>query len=158
MPTVIVDVIAPHQSPTAAYERISDFSRYVELTDAVREVKLHAPGADGSMSSDWTVKFRNGLLRWTELDVFDPVALTIEFKQTAGDFVAFDGSWRVEPAGGGSRITFEAHYDMGIPTLAEMLDPVASATLRGNILIILRQLLGHVQPVELVAAGDGTGN
>ncbi len=161
MPTVSVDVLAPEQPPTKAYQRISDFARYVELTDTVLEVKLHPPKADGSMSSEWTVRFRNGLLCWSEIDVFDPSALTIEFRQVSGDFVSFDGSWRVEPAGDGSRITFEARFDLGIPSLADMLDPVASSTLRANILLILSQLLGTIEPMEpvsaeLVSAIDGT--
>src|SRR5262249_41153050 len=139
----------------AAYARISDFARYPELTETVRDVDLQPPQADGSIVSEWTVAFRNGLLRWTERDVLDPAALTITFTQLAGDFETFFGTWRVEPVTDATAITFEAVFDLGIPSLADILDPVAEATLRGNILVILRGLLGEVELAELAAVSDG---
>jgi len=141
-------MLAPYVAPAEAYRRISDFARYVELTDAVRKIVLHPPELDGRIVSEWTVRFRKGLLWWTERDRLDPVNRTIDFEQISGDFASFTGSWRVEPAGGGSEVTFEAQFDLGIPTLAELLDPVASSTLRDNIAIILRGLLGEIVPVE----------
>jgi len=148
VPNVVVRVLAPSVGPPEAYHTISDFARYVELTDAVHEVVLHPPEPDGQLVSEWTVRFRRGLLRWTERDRLDAVNRTIDFEQLSGDFASFSGSWRVEPADGGSEVTFEAQFDLGIPTLAELLDPVASSTLCANIVIILRGLLGEVVPVE----------
>jgi len=118
-------------------------------------VDLHPPQADGSIVSEWTVAFRSGLLRWTERDVLDPVALSISFTQLAGDFETFAGTWTVEPVSDGTVVTFEAVFDLGIPSLADILDPVAEATLRSNILVILRGLLGDVELVELAAVSDG---
>ncbi|MEJ3745472.1 SRPBCC family protein [Actinomycetes bacterium KLBMP 9797] len=144
MPRVVMHMLAPEREPAQAYARISDFARYVELTETVREVVLHPPEPDGSLVSEWTVRFRNGLLRWTERDTFDPRALSIEFTQLSGDFLSFEGTWRVRPAERGSLVVFDAWFDLGIPTLADILDPVAAATLRGNIALILRGLLGEV--------------
>ena len=148
MPNVVVRMLAPYVAPAEAYHRISDFARYVELTDAVREVVMHPPELDGRLVSEWTVRFRKGLLWWTERDRLDPVNRTIDFEQLSGDFASFTGSWRVEPADGGSEIIFEAQFDLGIPTLADLLDPVASSTLCANIVVILRGLLGEIVPVE----------
>lgn len=161
MPEIVICMRAAGWDPAGAYHRISDFARYPELTDAVREVVLHPPEPDGSLVSEWTVRFRNGLLRWTERDTFDPVSLAIDFQQLAGDFATFDGTWRFAPDGPGCRVTFTARFDLGIPSLAEILDPVASSALRTNIGLILRGLLGEVTPVgepELVGvARDRTG-
>ncbi|WFR72068.1 hypothetical protein P9209_26580 [Prescottella defluvii] len=44
-------------------------------------------------------------------------------------------------------IRFETRFDLGIPSLAEILDPVAESTLRNNILRILTALLGGVVEV-----------
>lgn len=145
--------------PDECYDRISDFARYPELTAAVKEVVLHLPDPDGGLLSDWTVHFRKGLLCWTERDTFDRPGRAIDFTQTTGDFLEFTGSWRVFEAQGGSIVRFDAVFDLGIPTLAELLDPVAEATLRANILVILRGLLGQVDEVEpepeTVPATDG---
>jgi ribosome-associated toxin RatA of RatAB toxin-antitoxin module len=156
MRRVTIAAIARGLTPVEAYQRISDFARYVELTTTVREVVVHPADPDGSVVSDWTVHFRNGLLCWTERDTFDPQRLTIHFNQLSGDFERFEGDWLVEPAGAGARVVFDAVFDLGMPTLADILDPVAAATLQDNILVILHGLLGDIERVaELELAGTG---
>ena len=142
MRRVIIQVLAG-LPPAQAYERISDFARYKELTSTVRQVTVHPADPDGSVVSDWTVTFRNGLLCWTERDYFEPERGVIRFVQLTGDFERFEGEWCVEGAPGGAAITFDAVFDLGMPSLADILDPVAEATLRDNILVILRGLMGE---------------
>ncbi|WP_037854703.1 SRPBCC family protein [Streptomyces sp. NRRL S-340] len=146
MRRVTVQMNAQDVSPEAAYDRIRDFRRYPDVTETVREVVVHPPGADGSVVSDWTVRFRNGLMRWSERDSFHPERLTLGFTQLRGDFEVFEGTWRCAPTGSGTVVTFDAVFDLGIPTLADMLDPVAESTLRANIELILGGLLGSVAP------------
>jgi ribosome-associated toxin RatA of RatAB toxin-antitoxin module len=148
MPTVNLVLIAPEVDAAECYRRLSDFARYPELTDAVRSVEVDPPGPDGAVVSRWTVLFRNGLLCWTESDTFDPVARTISFRQLSGDFETFDGQWSVRRRPVGSEIVFDAQFDLGIPSLAAILDPVAESTLRANILSIVRGLLGTVEQAE----------
>jgi ribosome-associated toxin RatA of RatAB toxin-antitoxin module len=144
---VTVRLNAQDVEPAAAYERIRDFRRYPEVTETVREVVVHPPGADGTVVSDWTVRFRNGLMRWTERDSFRPDDLTLGFTQLRGDFEVFEGTWRCAPDEHGTVVTFDAAFDLGIPTLADLLDPVAESTLRANIGLILGGLLGSVTPL-----------
>ena len=99
--------------------------------------------------SRWEVTFRAGLLRWTEEDTFDPGALSITFRQLEGDVAVFDGSWKCVDAASGSEIVFSARLDMGIPSLADALEPIAVRTLTGNIVSIVRGLTGRA---ELVAS------
>jgi ribosome-associated toxin RatA of RatAB toxin-antitoxin module len=150
MPTVNLVLTATDVDAAEGYRRLSNFARYPELTDAVRSVEVDPPGPDGALRSRWTVLFRNGLLRWTESDILDPVARTITFRQLAGDFETFDGQWSVHEretgCDTGCDIVFDAHFDLGIPSLAAILDPVAESTLRANILTIVRGLLGAVEP------------
>ncbi|MFF4836296.1 type II toxin-antitoxin system RatA family toxin [Streptomyces sp. NPDC001315] len=142
---VTVRFTAHDVAPEAAYERISDFRRYPDVTDTVREVVVYPPGDDGTVVSEWAVRFRNGLMRWSERDSFSPETLTLGFTQLRGDFEVFEGTWRcAASAERGTAVTFDAVFDLGIPTLAELLDPVAESTLRTNIERILRGLLGRV--------------
>ncbi|WP_031071097.1 type II toxin-antitoxin system RatA family toxin [Streptomyces sp. NRRL WC-3742] len=149
MPNVTIHVLAPAVAPAEAYRRISDFARYPELTETVQSVEVHEPEADGTVLSEWTVHFRNGLLKWSERDTFHPEDLAISFEQVKGDFAEFGGDWRIEPDGEGTLVRFIADFDLGIPTLAAILDPVAESALRTNILKILEGLLGDAQ--EIVA-------
>jgi hypothetical protein len=99
--------------------------------------------------SQWEVTFRAGLLRWTEEDTFDPGALTITFHQLEGDIAVFDGSWQCVDAAQGSEVVFSACLDLGIPSLADALEPIAVRTLVANIISIVRGLVGSA---ELVAS------
>ena len=46
---------------------------------------------------------------------------------------------------GGSEICLDASFDLGIPTLADLLDPIAEASFRANILRILSGLFGSAE-------------
>lgn len=154
MRQVVLHAIADGSEPAAVYHRITDFRRYPELTDTVREVRVDAL-PDGSVVSDWTVSFRGGLMRWRERDTFAPDTLTLTFEQLSGDFQTFEGSWRCEPCEGGTLVVFTACFDLGIPTLAEILDPVAESTLRTNIARILVGLVGAEVIDECAATAHG---
>ena len=147
MPSVTVRV-ATDLDPDEAFDRVRRFERYPELTSAVQEVDLEPVDADGSVLSRWTVHFRNGLLRWTERDSFVPETRTVVFEQVKGDFSVFTGTWQVVPVGSGSEVTFDSSFDLGIPTLASILDPVAKSALRSNILLILQGLLGDARELD----------
>ena len=130
MRTVAIHLHASGIDPVAAYERISDFARYPSMVDTVREVVVAEPDSDGSIRSQWTVRFRSGLLQWTERDVLDAVARTITFTQLEGDFHTFTGQWRI--------------------------DPIAEAALRSNIRLIVEGLLGDVTEIVPESARDAS--
>jgi ribosome-associated toxin RatA of RatAB toxin-antitoxin module len=138
----------PHTPANAAYATLADFERYPELCDAVRNVAV-TDVSDNLTVSQWEVSFRAGLLRWTEEDTFDPGALSITFRQLEGDIALFDGSWECLDAAQGCEIVFSARLDMGIPSLADALEPIAVRALIDNVVSIVRGLFGSA---ELVAS------
>lgn len=140
MPQVIIDAHVPDAAADAIYDRLADFERYPELTDAVREV--HVRPVAGGLDSTWAVNFRNGVLVWSEHDVLDPDLRTITFTQTTGDFAEFYGSWRVEQDGADATVRFDAVFDLGMPSLAAIIDPIAERALVDNIRLILTGLTG----------------
>lgn len=144
MRTVSIHLHARGIEPAAAYERISDFARYPSMVDTVREVVVAEPDSDGSIRSQWTVRFRSGLLQWTERDVLDAAERTITFTQLEGDFHTFTGQWRIDEHDGGTVVVFEATFDLGMASLEAILDPIAEAALRSNIRLIVEGLLGDV--------------
>jgi len=148
MRTVLLRLHVPHKPASDVYQTLADFERYPELSDAVRSVAVTQVSENVTVS-DWEVTFRAGLLRWTEQDTFDPGALSITFRQLEGDAAVFDGSWQCADAAPGSEIVFSARLDMGIPSLADALEPIAVRTLISNIVSIVRGLVGQA---ELVAS------
>ncbi len=147
MRTVSIHLHARGTEPAAAYERISDFARYPSMVDTVREVVVAEPDSDGSIRSQWTVRFRSGLLQWTERDVLDAAERTITFTQLEGDFHTFTGQWRMDEFDGGTVVVFEATFDLGMASLEAILDPIAEAALRSNIRLIVEGLLGDVTEI-----------
>jgi len=148
MRSVRLGLHVPHTSANAAYATLADFERYPELCDAVRNVAV-TEVSDNLTVSQWEVNFRAGLLRWTEEDTFDPGALSITFRQLEGDIAVFDGSWECLDAAQGCEIVFSARLDMGIPSLADALEPIAVRALIDNVVSIVRGLFGSA---ELVAS------
>ena len=148
----------PHRSASDVYATLADFERYPVLCDAVRSVAVTGVSENLTVSR-WEVTFRAGLLRWTEQDTFDAGALSITFRQIEGDVAVFDGSWQCSDAVQGSEIVFSARLDMGIPSLADALEPIAVRTLTDNIVAIVRGLVGSADLVASdVAVPVGSGS
>jgi ribosome-associated toxin RatA of RatAB toxin-antitoxin module len=148
MRTVRLRLHVPHRSASDVYATLANFEQYPTLCEAVQNVAV-TEVSENLTVSQWEVTFRAGLLRWTEEDTFDPGALTIAFRQLEGDIAVFDGSWQCVDAAQGSEVLFSARLDMGMPGLADALEPIAARTLIANIISIVRGLVGSA---ELVAS------
>lgn len=142
MAQVKVEVLAPEADADTVFARLSDFERYSQYTDAVREITVR-PLGNGDVESAWSVNFRNGILCWSERDHIDPAQRTISFEQLDGDFDELAGQWTVAPAGEDVRVAFTAEFDLGMPSIADMINPIAKRILRENLEAILRGLLGE---------------
>ena len=78
-------------SPDEVYEVIEKFEDYPEYGNAIISVNK-TPLQEGRLYAvDWEVRFRDGTLRWSEEDRFDPIRREIHFTQTAGDIDKFFG-------------------------------------------------------------------
>ena len=148
MRTIRLRLHVPHKSASDVYTTLANFELYPTLCDAVQSVVVTEVSGNVTVSQ-WEVTFRAGLLRWIEEDTFDPGTLTIEFRQLEGDIAVFDGSWQCVEAVPGSEVLFSARLDLGIPSLADALEPIAVRTLIANIISIVRGLFGSA---ELVAS------
>lgn len=126
-----------------AFAEICNFPKHALLSDAVRSVTVEEL-PDGTPISHWRVAFRRGTLVWSEFDEFDYESHTLRFRVRDGDPEKFDGAWTVReaPSGEGCVITFEAEFDVGIPTLRKMLEPIAVRALQDNISQTIRGVYG----------------
>ena len=138
----ILAMVGEHD-PDEVYKRLSCFEDYQKHSSAVLSVRVQPLDGDGNSIVDWEVKFRDGILRWTEHDHFDQAARTITFEQVEGDIDVFQGAWRVNGHSPGSMIAFSATFDLGLPSLADLLEPIAEAALVENIRSILLGMFGE---------------
>jgi len=130
MPLVLVQRVVPG-APESAYALAKDMESYPQfMKDVVSLRVLERRGA--VQRSEWVGRLQGKLMRWIEEDTFDDAALTISYRQTEGDLKKFEGMWRFLPEGGGTRVSLSVDFDLGIPMLAGLLDPVARLVIRKN--------------------------
>jgi ribosome-associated toxin RatA of RatAB toxin-antitoxin module len=129
------------RSASEIYATLCDFESYPLFSKEVRSVRIDSTDG-GQMLSSWETNFRGGILRWVERDFFHPDTHTITFEQVEGDTEHFAGRWAVEDERDGGLIRFDADFDMGIPSLSSIIDPIAEQALRENIVAIIKGLFG----------------
>ncbi|MGB3771288.1 MAG: SRPBCC family protein [Rhodococcus sp. (in: high G+C Gram-positive bacteria)] len=140
------------------FARIRDFASFAEHVTMVDYITVTDPVAhdDGTLhhSSSWSTHFRGGLLQWVEHDTVDVAARTVCFEQSSGDLGSFDGRWSVQGnADGTVDMSFDAAVDIGIPSMADMLNPVAAHELA----IGVRQIVDGVFGARVVSVEVGAG-
>ncbi|MFC8368827.1 type II toxin-antitoxin system RatA family toxin [Streptomyces sp. NPDC057239] len=129
-----VEVNLPIKAPAAeawtAVTRLEDYAAYMENVESVTVIGETDTGA---RTSEWSVLLKGSVLEWIEVDTLDHDARVMSFDQVSGDLDVFNGYWRVEDTGDGtSAVTFVVDFEIGIPLLADMLNPVATKALREN--------------------------
>ncbi|MEU0060984.1 SRPBCC family protein [Streptomyces sp. NPDC006334] len=131
MPHVEVNlqIKAPVEETWRAVTRLEDYAAYMENVESVTV----RGEAHGKRLSEWSVLLKGSVLEWVEEDQLDESTRTMTFHQISGDLDRFSGYWRVDPQGSdASLVTFSVDFEIGIPLLADMLNPVAAKALREN--------------------------
>jgi ribosome-associated toxin RatA of RatAB toxin-antitoxin module len=137
MPRLVVDAETHDTDPDAALRALADLSLYPQAAEEIRSLTVREE-QDGTLFSEWEVTFRGGLIRWSQRDVVDIDSRRIDFDQVEGDSEVWNGSWIVEPG----RVRFEVEYDMGIPALADQLNPLAARALYDVIVAVIQGRVG----------------
>ncbi len=129
-----VEISLPIKAPvTDTWEAVKRLEDYADYMDNVESVTMTGESADGIRTSEWSVLLKGSVLEWTEEDTLDEERRVMSFAQIAGDLDEFVGHWRVDDAGDGtSVVSFVVDFEIGIPLLADMLNPVAAKALREN--------------------------
>jgi ribosome-associated toxin RatA of RatAB toxin-antitoxin module len=128
---------------SAAIERVwgalLDIESYEESMKNVRWGRLIGPDDKHTRRAAWSVLLKGSVLEWEEEEQIDHRAHRVVFKQLRGDLEFFDGHWRLEELGpNATRAHFEVEFEIGIPMLAEMLNPAVQRSLRENCAEMLR--------------------
>lgn len=141
MPLVRVGALVALDDHREALRLVTDYSRWPQASDAVRSVVVDDQ-ADGTHVSTWEVVFRGGLMRWTERDRLDLNEGRQTFALIEGDPHRFAGGWTAEQRDGGCALVMDADFDLGMPSLSHVLDPIAIEALEDAIADVVRGLFG----------------
>jgi ribosome-associated toxin RatA of RatAB toxin-antitoxin module len=138
---VEVSGVHPNGSADKAFSILRELDKHVQPGGVIQSLAVE-PLSDGARISHWETKFRAGILRWSQRDEFDDDTHTMRFELCEGDAETLEGTWRIDDAEGGCRITFACEFDLGIPSLSEFLDPVAVRVLRETVVAQLTDIFG----------------
>lgn len=148
MPAMCIRAAIDGVDARTALRRITDYRRWPAASDAVRSVEVEETGPGVAVSA-WEVAFRGGLMRWSERDVCDADALEQRFTLIEGDPYDFNGAWTAAPRDGGCTLQILGEFDLGMPSLQHVLDPIAIEALEDAITEVLHALFGAALRLEL---------
>jgi ribosome-associated toxin RatA of RatAB toxin-antitoxin module len=139
MPQVDVKLVinAPIDEIWAAVRDVESYPTYM---DNVIDVRVDSPEPNGDRLSTWSVLLKGSVLEWTERERVDDAAHRIEFDQTDGDLDVFTGYWQLTETDGGVEAVLAVDFEIGLPLLADMLNPVAAQALSDNSEQMLREI------------------
>jgi ribosome-associated toxin RatA of RatAB toxin-antitoxin module len=121
------------------WQAVTAIEAYPGSMDSVRSVRIVEVVSETERRSAWSVTLKGAILEWEELETLDPDAHVLSFHQVAGDMERFDGAWVLEAHDSAStNVRLSVSFEIGIPLLAEMLNPVAQRSLRENCTDMLR--------------------
>src|SRR4051795_10246112 len=138
MPNVELDIEI--RAPIArVWEAVVDVERYPDTMANVRWVEIREVESREGRRTAWSVTLKGSILEWEEREPLRHERHTIEFHQLKGDMEVFTGSWVLdERAADLTHVRLETEFEIGIPLLADMLNPVAQRALRDNSAEMLR--------------------
>ncbi|MEU5882409.1 SRPBCC family protein [Spirillospora sp. NPDC047279] len=131
MPQVRVDLDI-EADVDSVWETVCAVEAYPQYMENVRSLTVLRD--DGTTrTTAWSVLLKGSILEWSETERIDHVRRRLEFNQLDGDLDRFDGFWQVTAREGGrTHVELDIVFEIGIPLLAQMLDPVAVRAIRDN--------------------------
>jgi uncharacterized membrane protein len=130
MPYVENRVIIEEVSLDTVWQVMCDFEAFPQLMQDVLEVKCFERAGD-TLKSSWRVLLNGSELTWVEWDQFID-RREIRFHQIEGDLEVWEGNWRIGLQRGAVVVDLSVRFDLGIPSLAHILDPIGIRAITAN--------------------------
>lgn len=136
---VVEEAIEVKMNVAEIFPIISDFERYPEFMENCKKVTVLERG-EGYTISEWINEVDGRTLKWTERDDIKPEENKIEFEMLKGDLKWYGGFWRLEPDGAKTNVVLNVGFEIGIPMLSALLNPLFTKKLRDNMIQMLSDL------------------
>lgn len=130
-----------------AYTLAKDMESYPNFMENVLVVKVEERGKDYTITH-WEANAAGRLIKWWEKDVFDDKNKTITYNQVKGDLKKFEGQWTFQEEAGFTEITLTVDFDLGIPMLSGLLNPILTKVTRDNSQAMLDAIKEQVERAE----------
>jgi len=121
MPFVEATVVVTAPA-SAVYELAKDQERFPDFMPDVELVTVLERHGNRVITR-WKTLVEEAPIEWIEEDLFDDVALRVDYKLLEGDLDTFQGTWTFIERDGRTHVRLTVEYDFGVPTLAELIGP-----------------------------------
>lgn len=105
------------------YRLIKDVERYPQFIPDVKDVKI-VGGDPQERITRWHAMIDGVEFRWTERDVYVDAGLLVRYRLVEGDLDKFEGEWIVRSEGERTEVTLTVEYDLGIPSMEDVMSVV----------------------------------
>ncbi len=136
---LVEETIDIAMDPSELFSIISDFEKYSDIMEGVKQVNILEQG-DGYSVSEWITEIDKRVIRWIEKDFIKPAENRIDFDQVEGDLKTLKGFWQLEPNGSITKVTFSIYFEFGVPMIAPLIHPLLAKKLRENMKQMLSDL------------------
>jgi ribosome-associated toxin RatA of RatAB toxin-antitoxin module len=130
MPLVQSRVVIEDVSIDTVWEVMRDFEAFPRLMPDVLDVKCFGHAGE-TLKSAWRVLLNGSELTWVEWDQFVD-RQEIIFHQIEGDLEIWEGCWRLRAEQRAVVVDLTVSFDLGIPSLAHILDPIGIRAITAN--------------------------
>ena len=128
------------------WDVVNDVESYPRLMEHVHSLRIVERGEDYRLL-EWEVELKGCVMRWIAREDLHPDRYRIEYRQLEGELAEFEGFWQLEPlADSLTRVVLSVRFEIGIPMLSEMLNPVAERAIRDNSRNMLLSLATEAAP------------
>lgn len=118
------------------YALAKDIEAFPEFMPDVKSVKIVESSDGGNRTiSEWVgiVKEFKLTVKWSEEDVWDPVARTCTFKLIKGDYSKYSGFWKFTDLGGKTRFDSEIEVDYDVPMIGRLIKGLIGKLMKQNV-------------------------
>ncbi len=125
-----MDIRAPMDVVWAA---VLDIESYPEVMTNVVSVRIEEWETPIQRRSEWAMIIKGATLVWRDREWIDHDEHTVRFTQVSGDLESFEGAWELEEKEERLiHVKLRIDFEIGVPLLAPMLNPVAQRALHDN--------------------------
>jgi coenzyme Q-binding protein COQ10 len=131
MPLVTVVEVMP-APVNRVWEVVNDIESFPRLMKHVRSVQVTERGPNYRVSA-WEVELKGCIMRWTEREEISAAQHRIDYHQVEGEMETFEGCWQLEPETyETTRVMLSVQFNIGIPMLCQMLNPICERAIRDS--------------------------
>lgn len=150
MATVMLEKEIPYAGRRDVWLSVVDIASYPEFMPQVLAIDvLQQDSLEEAIvrRSAWTVLFNGSELKWVQQDRIYEDREEIQYEQIEGDLAVWRGRTRLLEGSVGPIVRYEIEFDLGVPALAAMLDPLAERAVRANCEQMLAALVERTRAV-----------